>query len=246
MTHLLTNPGSSGNVAPGKAQRGPRSARFSVSQDCLLVSCNHREIIQFFLIPSSASAVILGSLWLATHNPQFNWVAGTITTWSVACHSCCLRSVQPPASLISTFHSLRSISQEFLWPTMTLGRSFPNSMPSPSLHNVPTTGPSTFIRGRLFQPVVCTTSPGLSAKPWRHTSVSRWSQVCSVCHPCPWGMKKKDGSLPPCIHYRGLNDITICNRYPLPLLDAAFTSLQQVHYLPSWISGTPTTWYPQW
>lgn len=39
-------------------------------------------------------------------------------------------------------------------------------------------------------------------------------------------VKKKDGSLRPCIGYRGLNDITIRNRYPLPLMDAAFAPLQ--------------------
>ncbi|KAL0149577.1 hypothetical protein M9458_055104, partial [Cirrhinus mrigala] len=37
---------------------------------------------------------------------------------------------------------------------------------------------------------------------------------------------KKDGSLRPCIDYRGLNDITIRNRYPLPLMSTAFELLQ--------------------
>ncbi|KAI2655957.1 Transposon Tf2-9 polyprotein [Labeo rohita] len=37
---------------------------------------------------------------------------------------------------------------------------------------------------------------------------------------------KKDGSLRPCIDYRGLNDITIKNRYPLPLMSSAFEILQ--------------------
>ena len=37
---------------------------------------------------------------------------------------------------------------------------------------------------------------------------------------------KKDGSLRPCIDYRSLNKITICNRYPLPLMSTAFDLLQ--------------------
>ncbi len=37
---------------------------------------------------------------------------------------------------------------------------------------------------------------------------------------------EKDGSLRPCIDYRGLNDITVKNRYPLPLMSSAFELLQ--------------------
>lgn len=35
-------------------------------------------------------------------------------------------------------------------------------------------------------------------------------------------MGKKDGSLHPCIDYRGLNQITVKNKYRLPLLSSAF------------------------
>lgn len=38
---------------------------------------------------------------------------------------------------------------------------------------------------------------------------------------------KKDGSLRPCIDYSALNDITIKNRYPLPLMSSVFDQLQQ-------------------
>lgn len=37
---------------------------------------------------------------------------------------------------------------------------------------------------------------------------------------------KKDGGLRPCIDYRGLNKVTIRNRYPLPLMSTAFELLQ--------------------
>ncbi|XP_029303854.1 uncharacterized protein LOC115018779 [Cottoperca gobio] len=37
---------------------------------------------------------------------------------------------------------------------------------------------------------------------------------------------KKDGGLRPCIDYRGLNKITVRNRYPLPLMTTAFELLQ--------------------
>ncbi|KAM9842568.1 cochlin [Aulostomus maculatus] len=37
---------------------------------------------------------------------------------------------------------------------------------------------------------------------------------------------KEDGTLRPCIDYRGLNDITVKNRYPFPLMSSAFEILQ--------------------
>ncbi|KAK2917253.1 hypothetical protein Q8A73_003999 [Channa argus] len=39
-------------------------------------------------------------------------------------------------------------------------------------------------------------------------------------------VSKQDKTLRPCIDYRGLNNITVKNRYPLPLLNSAFESLQ--------------------
>ncbi|XP_071901033.1 uncharacterized protein [Coffea arabica] len=48
----------------------------------------------------------------------------------------------------------------------------------------------------------------------------------------PWGapvsfVKKKDGSLRLCIDYRGLNDVTVKNKYPLPHIEELFDQLQR-------------------
>ena len=40
----------------------------------------------------------------------------------------------------------------------------------------------------------------------------------------------KDGSLRPCIDYRGLNTITVKNRYPIPLISSAFATLQKARF----------------
>ncbi|KAI2665917.1 Transposon Tf2-9 polyprotein [Labeo rohita] len=42
--------------------------------------------------------------------------------------------------------------------------------------------------------------------------------------------QKKDGGLQPCIDYRGLNDITVKFRYPLPLVPAALEQPRQAKY----------------
>lgn len=38
-------------------------------------------------------------------------------------------------------------------------------------------------------------------------------------------VEKKDSTLRPCIDYTGLNEITVKNRYPLPLISSAFELL---------------------
>src|SRR3990170_2117985 len=43
-------------------------------------------------------------------------------------------------------------------------------------------------------------------------------------------IKKKDGSLRPVQDYRRLNDITVKNRYPLPLISELIGSLQNARY----------------
>ena len=43
-------------------------------------------------------------------------------------------------------------------------------------------------------------------------------------------IKKSDGSLRLCVDYRGLNEITIKNRYPLPLLQETLSRLLQAKY----------------
>ncbi len=43
-------------------------------------------------------------------------------------------------------------------------------------------------------------------------------------------VKKKDGGLQPCIDYRGLNDITVKFRYPLPLVPASLKQLRQAKF----------------
>ena len=43
-------------------------------------------------------------------------------------------------------------------------------------------------------------------------------------------VKKSDGSLRFCVDYRGLNEMTIKNRYPLPLIQETLARLQKARW----------------
>ena len=58
------------------------------------------------------------------------------------------------------------------------------------------------------------------------------SLAAGIIRPSPVGagflfVGKKDGTLRPCIDFRGLNNITVKNKYTLPLISSAF-------YPPRW------------
>eukprot|EP00064_Thunnus_orientalis_P022023 superscaffoldBa00007079_g22202 len=89
----------------------------------LLLSGNHHEMIQFHIIPSSQTPIIL-QLWLKRHNPHIDWSTGKVVSWSSFCHSSCLKSALAPvkaavprpvtetpelSSIPSVYHDLREV-----------------------------------------------------------------------------------------------------------------------------------------
>ncbi len=58
----------------------------------LIISGNHRETVQLFVIPSPLTPFVLGLPWLKTHNPHIYWRTTSISSWRVLCHSHCLLS----------------------------------------------------------------------------------------------------------------------------------------------------------
>ncbi|KAJ8253828.1 hypothetical protein COCON_G00204400, partial [Conger conger] len=199
----------------------------------LVISGNHREMIQFRVIQSPNDQLILGLPWLQKHNPTINWSSNQVQAWDSRCHLSCLRSAPPPAE----------------------GAPAPPQTPKPSLERVPTPYHDL---GAVFskiqaqslpphRPYDCAIEllPGSSLPSSRLYNVSRpereametYIRDClanGLIRPSssPVGagfffVQKKDGSLRPCIDYRELNNITVRNKYPLPLMDSAFHPLHE-------------------
>ncbi len=132
------------------------------------------------------------------------------------CLLCCrLRQLISPGSRRSTLIcSWSSASPE---PSQTDPRPF-----SCAIDPLPGTSPP---RGHLFSP----SGPEQKSMDKCIQESIKARFICHLSSPAGAGffiVKKKDGSLHPCIDYRGLNDITVKNRHPLPLMSSAFELLQ--------------------
>ncbi|TKS65266.1 Retrotransposon-like protein 1 [Collichthys lucidus] len=195
----------------------------------MLLSGNHHETIMFHILDSLRIPLILEYPWLRRHNPHIDWATGAILGWSSACHQVCLKQASAPQSRPCTtlapdlmgvppeYHDFREVFSK------AKATSLPPHRPYDcAIDLLPGTSPP---RGRLYS---------LSA-PERKAmeDYSNDSLAAGIIRPSssPAGagfffVDKKDKSLRPCIDYRGLNDITMKNRYPLPLISSAFEVLE--------------------
>lgn len=55
----------------------------------LVLSSNHHEHIELYVISSPLNSVILGIPWLKLHNPHIDWSTAPIHNWSLHCHAHC-------------------------------------------------------------------------------------------------------------------------------------------------------------
>lgn len=186
---------------------------------------DHQEKLSFHLIQSPEFPVVLGFPWLTLHNPHLDWVSCTILEWGPTCHAtCCFPSPcseSPNAPELSRvppeYHDLSEVFSKKRATVLPPHRSY-----DCAIDLLPGTCPP---RGRIFS---------LSAlerlamdKYIKEALASGFFRPSSS--PAGAGfffVDKKDGGLRPCIDNRGLNKVTIQNRYPLPLISSAFELLQ--------------------
>ena len=198
----------------------------------LCVSGNHHETIQFCLMDSPVTPVVLGLPWLGRHNPVINWSTGAVTGWHTDCYQGCLRSAvaSPPSPsplpCSGEFPDLSKVPSAYLRFKEVFSKTRAASLPPHRSYDCainlsPGTTPP---RGRLYSLSV----PEHAAMEKYITESLAGGLIRPSSSPAGAGfffVEKKDHSLRPCIDYRGLNDITIKDRYPLPLLNSAFESL---------------------
>ncbi|KAJ8356966.1 hypothetical protein SKAU_G00197600 [Synaphobranchus kaupii] len=199
----------------------------------LVLSGNHRESIQLLLINSKQSAIVLGQTWLRLHNPHIDWQGGRILAWSGHCLASCLRSALPPPGSKNPSTNLpepdmSTVPKQYHDLGRTFSKSRALSLPPHRPYDccIDLLAGAKLPSGRLYS---LSGPEKLAMEEYIHESLAS-GIIRPSSSPVGAGfffVGKKDGSLRPCIDYRGLNSITIRNKYPLPLINTAFEPLSQ-------------------
>ncbi len=192
---------------------------------------NHCEQIKMFIIDSPKALLVLGHPWLLKHNSHIDWVNNYILVWSQSCHVSCLGAAFPTVSVscVLQVHSpdLTGVPAEYCDLRAVFSKSRATSLPpyrpyDCAMDLLSGTSPP---KGRLCS----LSSPEREAMDRYIRESLQAGLILHSSSPAAAGfffVQKKDGSLCPCIDYRVLNDITVKNRYPLPLMSSAFELLQ--------------------
>ncbi|XP_077359632.1 uncharacterized protein LOC144005381 [Festucalex cinctus] len=197
----------------------------------LRLSGNHVERRSFFIMPSRSAPLVLGLPWLKTHNPDIDWEKPALENWSPFCHAHCLKSAEGATTVLVSpapesicldhvpeeYHDLSKVFSKDRAQALPPHRPYDCAIEL--IPNAPL--PSS----RLYQ----VSQPEQEALREYISSSLATGQIRPSKSPVGAGVffiEKKDKTLRPCVDYRGLNDITVKNKYPLPLLDSAFAPLQ--------------------
>lgn len=224
---------------PARALNNPIFAQIShiTKPITLVASGNHRESVTFYVLPSADSPLTLGFPWLKLHNPHLDWEGQKVISWSLFCHSNCLTSARVPRPNEATplserspdltgvptiYHDLHEVFNKSKAQSLPPHRPYdcaidllPGApLPTSRLYNI--SKPELFAMERYIQDSLATGIIRPSSSP-----------VAAGF----FFVGEKDGSLRPCIDFHGLNDITVKNKYPLPLITSAFDIPQEATIL---------------
>ncbi len=208
---------------------GSGRIHFTTEDLTLLTGALHTETIRLFVFQSPQTPLILGLPWLERHNPHISWSERQISRWSEYCLQNCLSRTSPEqqpepwttSNIPGEYHDLATAFSKTKASQLPPHRScdcaidlLPGSQP-PKGRVFPLSQPEseamkTYIEEEL-------------AKGFIRPSISPASAGFFF-------VKKKDGGLRPCIDYRGLNDISVKFRYPLPLVPASLEQLRKAKY----------------
>ncbi|KAL0152355.1 hypothetical protein M9458_052078 [Cirrhinus mrigala] len=173
------------------------------------VGALHNEIIQFYTIQSPHHTIILGLPWLHKHDPRISWRDGEIRQWSATCPENCLPTIRPLRTSTPPLSELSpdavDLSSEYEDLKMAFSKEKASQLPRHrsvdcAIELLPGQSPP---KGLIF-PLSQPESEAMSN--YIKEELAK-GFICPSTSPASAGfffVKKKDGSLRPCIDYRGL------------------------------------------
>ncbi|KAL0200303.1 hypothetical protein M9458_003490, partial [Cirrhinus mrigala] len=214
---------------------GPGRVQFTTSDLQLTAGAFHTETIRFFIIQSPRNPVILGLPWLQEHEPQISWTEGQVTQWSDRCFAQCFPALRPRTDKAPVINSDTPIAADVPLEYQDLAEAFskvrasqlpPHRTSDCAIELLPGTIPP---KGRVF-PLSQPETEAMRVYIEEELAKGFIEPSTSPASAGFFFVKKKDGSLRPCIDYRGLNSITVKYRYPLPLVPPALEQLRSAKY----------------
>ncbi|KAL0204569.1 hypothetical protein M9458_002587, partial [Cirrhinus mrigala] len=203
------------------------------TQELTLTIGSHSENIQLYVTKLPAPPIILGHPWLITHDPLISWTSNRIIHWGATCQELCLRakvgtcsgeSEAPDVDLEAIPVQYRDLAEVFS--RRSAARLPPHRPYDLAIDLVPGAVPP---RGHLYS---LSAQEQLAMEEYVAEGL-RSGTIRPSSSPAAAGfffVKKKDGGLRPCVDYRGLNQITVKNRHPLPLTNTALDALSGAHF----------------
>ncbi|KAF7642148.1 hypothetical protein LDENG_00263700 [Lucifuga dentata] len=159
------------------------------------------------------------------HNPHIDWKLNAIVEWNSFCLRSCVLPAKPPPQEV--FPDLSNVPAEYLDLKPVFSKARATSLPPHRPYDcaIDLLLGTALPKERIYP----LSGPEAAAMEVYISDSLAAGIICPSSSPAGAGfffIEKKDKSLHPCIDYRGLNDITIKNRYPLPLMLTAFESVK--------------------
>uniref|UniRef100_A0A9J8CSS5 Reverse transcriptase domain-containing protein n=1 Tax=Cyprinus carpio carpio TaxID=630221 RepID=A0A9J8CSS5_CYPCA len=192
----------------------------------------HQEAISFYVIDSPRYEFILGYPWLSVHDPIFSWHHGELTHWSKFCQTHCIQpaiikpclttSIESPNTTQTT--KIPSCYEEFSedFSKIKATQLRPHRPWDCAIDLLPNAMPP---KSKVY-PLSCNETQAMEKYIEEPMNSGFIRPSTSPAATGFFFVEKKDGGLQPCIDYRGLNNVTVKFRYPLPLVPSA---LEQLH-----------------
>ncbi|KAL0204545.1 hypothetical protein M9458_002563 [Cirrhinus mrigala] len=198
----------------------------------LKVGLLHQESIILYVVDSPKHEALLGFPWLSVHDPDISWYHGELTHRSQFClnncfpvkpQPCYTTSIESPNTLKSVIiptchHDLSEIFSKAKATLLPPHRPWdcaidllPNAMPPKSKIY-----PLSRNESQAMKEYVTEALNSGFIRPSTSPAAAGFFFV-----------EKKDGGLRQCIDYRGLNNVTVKFRYPLPLVPSALEQLRK-------------------